>query len=165
MALRAFEKACVELNLAHKITEQEKKRRKEKLNNSPDWYGYADDLPDFATDLNEATTELHQLEAACAFVGLFINAEKTECITNGIKKPEVDINYRMRERIAIKVKDKWQQMWLVDWNEETDKTENKLRLENFPSHKLVTLEHYEISILQEQNGSWTALGRNIGSAD
>ena len=42
-----------------------------------DWLGYADDLAIGSNGVENAEKAFHQLQAACAFVGLHCNVDKT----------------------------------------------------------------------------------------
>ena len=52
-----------------------------------DWLGYADDLAVKSTEVDKDEAAFHQLQAACAFVGLHCNIDKTECMAVGVNKP------------------------------------------------------------------------------
>jgi exonuclease III len=99
-AMRMFEHACKELKLTeHSI-----------------WSGYADDLVLKSLKEEEAQKVLHQLQGACAFVGLYVNVKKTECMAIGVKTTEVTLEATIKERVEVVWKKKSRRGWIVDWN-------------------------------------------------
>ena len=61
-ALRAYTCACEELGITHEAN----------------WWGFADDLAIQSGTEKNAEKAFHQLQAACAFVGLHVNGKKCE---------------------------------------------------------------------------------------
>jgi len=70
-ALRAFETSCCQQQIVVK------------------WLGYADDLVLMSTSEDMAQQALHHLQAACAFLGLFINVKTTECMASDVRSVEI----------------------------------------------------------------------------
>ena len=97
-ALRSFETCCAQNEIA------------------TEWLGYADDLVLISSSESAAQQALHQLQAACAFVGLFINISKTECTAVQTKPAEILISNATKERITVKWDHAWYEGWLVDWS-------------------------------------------------
>jgi hypothetical protein len=97
-ALRSFETCCAQNEIA------------------TEWLGYADDLVLISSSESAAQQALHQLQAACAFVGLFINISKTECMAVQTKPAEILISNATKERITVKWDHAWYEGWLVDWS-------------------------------------------------
>ena len=54
-----------------------------------EWLGFADDLVIRSHDVRNAEEAFHQLQSSCAFIGLRINAPKTECIAMNVTSPVV----------------------------------------------------------------------------
>ena len=97
-ALRSFEPCCLQNDIA------------------TEWLGYADDLVLISTSEVTAQHALHQLQASCAFVGLFINISKTECMAVQTKPPEVPASNAIKERITVQWDHAWYEGWLIDWS-------------------------------------------------
>ena len=97
-ALRSFETCCLQNDIA------------------TEWLGYADDLVLISSSEITAQHALHQLQASCAFVGLFINISKTECMAVQIKPPEVPASNAIKERITVQWDHAWYEGWLIDWS-------------------------------------------------
>jgi hypothetical protein len=95
-ALRVFESACLELNI------------------DIEWLGYADDLVLISCSEIIAQQGLHQLQAACAFVGLFVNVSKTECMAVNVRQAEVPHVSAVKERVLVRWDDGKFAGWLVD---------------------------------------------------
>ena len=83
-ALRAFESACCQQNI------------------DVDWLEYADDLVLTCSSEALAQQALHQLQAACAFVGLFINVGKTECMVVDVRPAEIPKSSAAKERVVVR---------------------------------------------------------------
>ncbi len=66
------------------------------------WLGYADDLVIESRSLDSANTALHLLQAAAAFVGLHVNAKKSECMSFGLGERKVEEKEAMKERVRIR---------------------------------------------------------------
>ena len=107
-----------------------------------DWLGYADDLAIKSTDI--AQVAYHQLQAACAFVGLHCNIDKTECMVVGVNKPAAQKANACKERIQVAFEDGKFEGWLIDWSGRGNvatKTEllelNIAKLQPRPSHLII----------------------------
>ena len=61
-ALKVYMEACKELN----------------IDAEAGWFGYADDLAVKSSEVAPAEAAFHQLQAACAFVGLHCNIDKKQ---------------------------------------------------------------------------------------
>jgi hypothetical protein len=72
-AIRAYMAACEELSISDDC----------------EWLGFADDLVIRSHDVRNAEEAFHQLQSSCAFIGLHINAPKTECIAMNVTSPVV----------------------------------------------------------------------------
>ena len=130
-ALKSYMEACEELGIK-----------------DADWLGYADDLAIGSNGVENAEKAFHQLQAACAFVGLHCNVDKTECMARGICKPKEvvpDIHMATKERIAVTLdKSNKREGWIVDWvarkkmakEEELKLLESKFK-PDFPSHLII----------------------------
>ena len=98
-ALKAYMEACEELGIDADAA----------------WLGYADDLAIKSTSAKAAEAAFHQLQAACAFVGLHCNIDKTECMARGIVKPTTSKEAACKERIQVTFDNGKCEGWLVDW--------------------------------------------------
>jgi hypothetical protein len=98
-AMRAFSLTCEELGLDRDAA----------------WLGYADDLVIESSSVDGAEKVFLQLQAACAFVGLFANISKTECMAVGVCRPEVSAAKAQKERIEVSWGRKKRRGWLIDW--------------------------------------------------
>ena len=83
------------------------------------WLGYADDLAIRSGSEKEANQDLRQLEAACRYVGLSLNAKKTKimCFNTGAKTRKNED--AMAERVSIYPagqEGKAERAWIVDWD-------------------------------------------------
>jgi hypothetical protein len=101
-ALRVFEQACKDAGL------------------NPDdcWLGYADDLAvhrEGLSSVSEVQQMLLELQSACAFVGLHINAKKTEIMAANVAVKEVAVADATKERIVVTRDDGKHQGWAVEW--------------------------------------------------
>ena len=127
-AMNAYEEACEELGLSEDSA----------------WLGYADDLAIKSTDESKAEMVFHQLQAACAFVGLHCNTDKTECLAMGICKPEANVEQASKERIQVTFGNGKFEGWLVDWaardaimDKDTLKYMDFTHLQPAPSHLII----------------------------
>jgi hypothetical protein len=130
-AMKAFMEACEELGIEADAA----------------WLGYADDLAVKSGSVETAEPVFHQLQAACAFVGLHCNTDKTECMAIGMCQKVTPKETACKERIAVTFQDGKFQGWLVDWAAReriVDKTKlaelaelRKERLLPAPSHLIV----------------------------
>ena len=84
-AMNAYMQACEELGIDAEAA----------------WLGYADDLAINSTEVDKAEAAFHQLQAACAFVGLHCNITKTECMALGVTKPTATKDTACKERIQV----------------------------------------------------------------
>ena len=142
-ALRGFEIACSQLGV------------------DVDWLGYADDLVLMSSSEQLAQQALHQLQAACAFVGLFINVGKTECLAVNVRMTEVLKTAAVKERVLVRWGHAEYAGWLVDWSGRTavldDRSLAVLDMSRFaltpPSH-LLTYDDGEVSPVMVKKGGW-----------
>ncbi|CAD7946843.1 unnamed protein product [Amoebophrya sp. A120] len=81
------------------------------------WIGYVDDIATKAGNEEQAREVLLQLTAACAFVGLRINSDKTECMTFNIE-PKTRDNEEAREEEFLWCDETGQERggWMVEWD-------------------------------------------------
>jgi len=80
------------------------------------WLGFADDLVIRSHDARNAEEAFHQLQSSCAFIGLRINAPKTECIAINVTSPVVTEATAKKERIQVVWDDDSYEGWLIDWS-------------------------------------------------
>ena len=99
-ALKAYMEACKELN----------------IDAEAGWFGYADDLAVKSSEVAPAEAAFHQLQAACAFVGLHCNIDKTECMALNVVKPSIPKHEARKERIQVTYADGKFEGWLIDWS-------------------------------------------------
>lgn len=147
-AMRAFTKACTNLGMEADAV----------------WLGYADDLAIRSGDVKTAECVFHQLQAACAFVGLHCNTGKTECMARGICKPEITEEMACKERVLVSFSNGKFEGWIADWaarGQLADKKELKKiessareRTDFKPSHIIVydDGEKVAVEILAGGNG-------------
>jgi hypothetical protein len=98
-AMNAYMQACEELGIDAEAA----------------WLGYADDLAISSTEVDKAEAAFHQLQAACAFVGLHCNITKTECMALGVTKSTATKETACKERIQVAFENGKFEGWLVDW--------------------------------------------------
>jgi hypothetical protein len=142
-ALRAFEITCSQMAIG------------------VDWLGYADDLVLISSSEQSAQQALHQLQAACAFVGLFINVSKTECLAVNVRMKEVPQTAATKERILVRWDHAEYAGWLVDWIGRTavldDQSLSLLDMSRFaeipPSH-LLMYDDGEFTPVLVKKGGW-----------
>ena len=152
-ALKAYMEACEELGIGA----------------DAGWLGYADDMAIGSTNVNAAEAAFHQLQAACAFVGLHCNVDKTECMAIGVIKPVLTATKETarKERIQVTFEDGKFEGWLVDWIgrkklvAETDLAKlNISRMQLEPSHLIIydpdDQGHSDISAIQMGKNGWLA---------
>ena len=141
-ALRAFETSCCQQQIVVK------------------WLGYADDLVLMSTSEDMAQQALHQLQAACAFLGLFINVKKTECMAIDVRSVEIQKSQATKERVLVRWDDAEYSGWLVDWSGRsfvlTDQAITTLDLSQFsktpPSHVLLYDDGEITPVLVKKSG-------------
>ena len=66
-----------------------------------DWLGYADDLAIKSTEVDKDEATFHRPQAACAFVGLHCNIDKTECMAAGVIEPAAQEAKASKEGIQV----------------------------------------------------------------
>ena len=104
------------------------------IDEDADWLGYADDLAIKSTEVDKAEAVFHQLQAACAFVGLHCNIGKTECMARGIVQQTTPEPIACKERIQVAYSDGKFEGWLVDWIGRAKLVPDaEFDLSNFPS--------------------------------
>ena len=136
-AMKAYMEACEQLG----------------IEGDADWLGYADDLAVKSSNLKNSEEVFHQLQAACAFVGLHCNTNKTECMAMGICKKEIPVENASKERIQVKFENGYCQGWLIDW-EGRQKLLDEEELRDIESKsKLKTHSHVIIYDEDEQGHS------------
>jgi len=141
-ALRAFESACCQQNI------------------DVDWLGYADDLVLTCSSEALAQQALHQLQAACAFVGLFINVGKTECMAVDVRPAELPKSSATKERVLVRWDHAEYPGWLVDWSGRSfmmdDQTLTSYDLSKFvntpPTHLLIYDDGESTPVLTKKSG-------------
>jgi hypothetical protein len=141
-ALRAFENTCSQQNIPVQ------------------WLGYADDLVLISSTEVLAQQALHQLQAACAFVGLFVNVSKTECMAVDAQSAEIPKTMAMKERILVRWDDGEYSGWLVDWSGRSsvmdDQKLTSIDLSKFlrspPSHLLIYDDGEFTPVLVKKSG-------------
>ena len=99
-AMRAFEKALAEMGIQSKNC----------------WLGYADDIVLQTSSVESAEIMIHELQSACSFLGLHINASKTEVMGIGVTRAEILESDASKERIIVKWINKSYEGWLIDWS-------------------------------------------------
>ena len=72
-----------------------------------------------------AQQALHQLQAACAFVGLFINVSKTECMAVGLHQAEISSSEAVKERGRVRWNRAEYDGWLMDWSGRSKQMDEK----------------------------------------
>ena len=141
-ALRAFEDICSQQNIpVH-------------------WLGYADDLVLISATEVLAQQALHQLQAACAFVGLFVNVSKTECMAVDVQSAEIPKTMAMKERVSVRWDHAEYSGWLMDWSGRSsvmdDQKLTSLDLSKFvrtpPSHLLIYDDGEFTPVLVKKSG-------------
>ncbi|CAD7955154.1 unnamed protein product, partial [Amoebophrya sp. A120] len=78
------------------------------------WLGFVDDLVIRSDTREEAQHTLHQLQAACRFVGLELNAKKTEAMTVGLPPREKNNEDAKKERITTDEADGERWGWSIE---------------------------------------------------
>ena len=148
-ALKAYMQACEELGIQA----------------NADWLGYADDLAIKSNEVDKAEAAFHQLQAACAFVGLHCNIDKTECMAVGVIKPAAQKANACKERIQVAFENGKFEGWLVDWSgrgkvvPETELLELDIaKLQPNPSHLIIydpdDNGHSDITAIQMGKNGW-----------
>ena len=99
-AMRAFEKALAEMGIQSKNC----------------WLGYADDIVLQTSSVESAEIMIHELQSACSFIGLHINASKTEVMGIGVTRAQILESDATKERIIVKWINKSYEGWLIDWS-------------------------------------------------
>ena len=124
------------------------------------WLGYADDLVLISTAEVLAQQALHQLQAACAFVGLFVNVSKTECMAVDTRSEEIPKLKAMKERVLVRWDHAEYSGWLIDWSGRSSVMDSQkltsLDLSKFgnslPSHILVYDDGEFTPVLVKKSG-------------
>jgi hypothetical protein len=148
-ALKAYMEACEELGIDADAA----------------WLGYADDLGVKSTEADKAEAAFHQLQAACAFVGLHCNLDKTECMARGVTKPIIPEEDARKERIQVAFEDGKFEGWLVDWKGRNKvMAEDELRkldttnLRPTPTHMIMydpnEQGHADVTAIQMGKNGW-----------
>ncbi|CAD7970805.1 unnamed protein product [Amoebophrya sp. A120] len=81
------------------------------------WLGFVDDLVVRSDTPAEAQATLLQLQAACRFVGLELNAKKTEAMTIGLQPSKKDNRDAKKERFVTEEGTEYERGgWAVEWD-------------------------------------------------
>ncbi len=81
------------------------------------WLGFVDDLVIRSNTREEAQQALIQLQAACRFVGLELNAKKTEAMTIGLPPTKKDNEDAKKERVVVNEGDTDERKgWAIEWD-------------------------------------------------